>query len=414
MEEKNMKKLLATVLACLMCAYAAVSMTSCSNKPAGNTDGDNQTSGEKILYIGAYEPASGENGAGGKQEVLGMEYANSLVPTVTLGGEEYTIKLVTADNQSSTDKAVSAASELVSKNVSVVLGSYGSGVSIAAADTFAAAKIPAIGCSCTNPAVTLGNDYYYRVCFLDPFQGTVMANYAKSVGAEKAYVLSQLGDDYSTGLATYFQKAFEDLGGTVVTGEFPKDTSDFTTYLTTAKNEDVDVFFAPSSIQSASLIIAQASNLDVEFPIMAGDTWEHSAIIEAAKGTNLTIALSTFFDEHDEGATAAEFVTGFKAWLNANDAKKANNGGNDIVAAVSALGYDAYMTAIEAIKAADSADSEKIAEAMSGVEYTGVTGGISFDENGDAKKDMAFIKTVDTEAGEFKFVKTQTVADLAD
>ena len=165
MEEKNMKKLLATVLACLMCAYAAVSMTSCSNKPAGNTDGDNQTSGEKILYIGAYEPASGENGAGGKQEVLGMEYANSLVPTVTLGGEEYTIKLVTADNQSSTDKAVSAASELVSKNVSVVLGSYGSGVSIAAADTFAAAKIPAIGCSCTNPAVTLGNDYYYRVCF---------------------------------------------------------------------------------------------------------------------------------------------------------------------------------------------------------------------------------------------------------
>lgn len=414
-----MKKLIATVLACLMCVSLAVSMTACTSNPAGSTSGtqnttDNKNSGDKVIYIGAYEPASGENGAGGKQEVLGMEYANSLVNTVTIGGEEYQIKLVAADNQSSTDKAISAASELVSKNVSVVLGSYGSSVSIAAADTFAAAKIPAIGCSCTNPSVTLGNDYYYRICFLDPFQGTVMANYAMSTGATKAYVLSQLGDDYSTGLATYFQRAFEALGGEVITGEFPKDTSDFTTYITTAKNENVDVFFAPSSIQSASLIIAQAADAGVEFPLMAGDTWENSAIIDAAKGKGLTVSLSTFFDEHDESATAAEFVKGFKAWLNADNSKKTNNGGNDIVAAVSALGYDTYMVAVEAIKAADSANSEDIANALSGVEYTGVTGSISFDENGDAKKDMAFIKTVDTEAGEFRFVKTQSVADLAD
>ncbi len=406
-----MKKLLAIVLACLMC----ISLAACTQTPAGNSEnGDNSNAAEKIIYIGAFEPASGENGPGGKQEVLGMEYANSLVNTVTLGGEEYKIKLITADNQSSTDKAVSAASELVAKNVSVILGSYGSGVSIAAGETFAAAKIPAIGVSCTNPAVTLGNDYYFRICFLEPFQGTVMANYAKSAGVEKAYVLSQLGDDYSTGLATYFQKAFEELGGTVVTGEFPKDTSDFTTYITTAKNEDVDVFFAPSSIQSASLIISQAADAGVDFPLMAGDTWEHSAIIDATTGTDVEVAFSTFFDENDDSATAAEFVKGFKAWLNADNAKKTNNGGNDIVAAVSALGYDAYMVAVEAIKAADSANPEKIKEALPGVEYTGVTGSIAFDENGDAKKDMAFIKTVDAENGAFAFVKTQSVADLAE
>ena len=412
-----MKKLMASVLAGIMCVSLAASMVSCSTTPASSgteqSGGENQTGGEKVIYIGSYEPASGENGAGGKQETLGMEYANSLVNTVTLGGEEYKIKLVSADNQSSTDKAVSAASELVAKNVSVVLGSYGSGVSIAAADTFAAGKIPAIGCSCTNPAVTLGNDYYYRICFLDPFQGTVMANYAIREGAQKAYVLSQLGDDYSTGLATYFQKAFEELGGEVITGEFPKDTSDFNTYITTAKNEGVDVFFAPTSVQSASLIIKQAANADISFKLMAGDTWENSAIIDAAKGTDISISLSTFFDEHDDGAAAAEFVKGFKAWLNANESKKTNNGGNDIVAAVSALGYDGYMTAVEAIKAADSAEPEKVAEALKTVEYTGVTGNISFDENGDAKKDMAFIKTVDAENGELDFVKTQTVADLA-
>ena len=135
--------------------------------------------------------------------------------------------------------------------------------------------------------------------------------------------------------------------------------------------------------------------------------------ITAGEGTNLTICCSTFFDENDESSTqAAEFVQGFKAWLNANPDKMTNNGGNDIVAAVTALGYDAYMTAIEAIKAADSAVGADIAAALPGVTLTGVTGSISFDEIGDANKDMAYIKKVNTETGAFDFEKTQSVAAL--
>ena len=153
--------------------------------------------------------------------------------------------------------------------------------------------------------------------------------------------------------------------------------------------------------------------MNVAMPLLAGDTWESSVILDAAKGTNLTICMSTFFDENDGNAVAAEFVQGFKAWLNANPDKKTNNGGNDIVAAVSALGYDAYMTAIEAIKAADSIEGVAIAEALPGVELVGVTGSISFDEIGDAKKDMAYIKKANTETASFDFVKTQTVAELA-
>ena len=144
-------------------AAAAAALAGCSSG-SGSTGG-------KTVKIGVFEPASGDNGAGGKQEVLGIEYANSVAPTVDIGGESYTVELVEVDNQSSTDKAVTAAQELVSKKVSVVLGSYGSGVSIAAAPTFQSASIPAIGCSCTNPAVTGANPYYFRVCFLDPFQG---------------------------------------------------------------------------------------------------------------------------------------------------------------------------------------------------------------------------------------------------
>ena len=389
-----MKKILALVLV-LMLAVSAVAMA-------------------ETIKIGVFEPASGDNGAGGKQEVIGIEYANTLVPTVEIGGVTYDVELVIVDNQSATDKAVSAAQELVDAGVSIVLGSYGSGVSMAGGEVFAAAEIPAIGCSCTNPGVTSLCDYYWRVCFLDPFQGTVMANFAMDeFGAKTAYVLSQLGDDYTTGLATYFAKAFEGMGGTVINEQFPEGTSDYTAYLTNAINGGADVIFCPTSTTVAALLINQAASMNVELPLLAGDTWESSVILEAGKGTNLTICCSTFFDENDESSTqAAEFVQGFKAWLNANPDKMTNNGGNDIVAAVSALGFDAYMTAIEAIKAADSAVGADIAAAMPGVTLTGVTGSISFDEIGDANKDMAYIKQANTETGAFDFVKTQTVAEL--
>ena len=132
----------------------------------------------ETVKIGVFEPASGDNGAGGKQEVLGIEYAKSLVPTVEIAGQEYEVELVIVDNQTTAEKGITAAQTLVDSDVSVILGSYGSGVSMAGGELFAAAEIPAIGCSCTNPNVTLLCDYYWRVCFLDPFQGKVMASFA--------------------------------------------------------------------------------------------------------------------------------------------------------------------------------------------------------------------------------------------
>ena len=125
-----------------------------------------------------FEPASGDNGPGGKQEALGVQYANYVQPTVEIGGETYKVELVEADNESDNGKAVTAATNLVSSGVSIVLGSYGSAVSIAAGDVFKEAGMPAMGITCTNPQVTKGNDVYFRICFLDPFQGTVLANYA--------------------------------------------------------------------------------------------------------------------------------------------------------------------------------------------------------------------------------------------
>lgn len=361
---------------------------------------------ENVVKIGVFEPASGDSGAGGKQEILGMQYANSVQPTVDIGGETYQVELVYADNGSSTDKAPSAAQQLVSAGVSVVLGSYGSGVSIAGSQYFADAGIPAIGVTCTNPQVTAGNSHYFRICFLDPFQGTVLANYAfKELGAKTAYCLAELGNDYDVGLCYYFQKAFEEMGGTVISDTFPTGNSDFTSYLSNATAIGADVFFCPVSIAYSSQIISQAAGQNVTYPILGSDTLDNNKVAEAAKGTNVKVIITTFYQE----GGSPEFDEGFKAWLNSDSEYLTNNGGNDMISAVSVMGYDAYFTALESLKAAGSTDSKAVMAAMPGVKHTGVTGEIAFDETGDAIRDSAYIKSVNTETGAWDFVAVQTV-----
>ncbi|MCQ2591790.1 MAG: ABC transporter substrate-binding protein [Treponema sp.] len=365
---------------------------------------------EPVVKIGVYEPASGDNGAGGKQETLGVQYANTVTPTVDIAGKTYKVQLEIVDNESSNDKAVTAASELVSKGVSVVLGSYGSGVSIAASDTFKNADVPAIGVTCTNPQVTLGNDHYYRICFLDPFQGTVLANFAvDNFAAKKAYCLAKLGDDYSVGLAKYFIEAFKKLGGEIVYETFPEGTSDFAAYVANAKNNKADVFFSPVSIEAAALIINQADTQGLSIPILAGDTWDSNVVLANAKGTNTKIYVTTFFVEGSQEKQVTDFVTGFRNYLNTNATAKTNNGGDDEIAAVSAMGFDAYYTALAALKKAGSTKSSAVKAALPSTTYTGVSGSIAFDSNGDAKRDVAYIKQVNTSTGKWDFIAVQKV-----
>ena len=389
-----MKKILALVLAALM----LLSLVAC-----GGPKDD-----EKVIKIGVFEPASGSNGAGGKQETLGILYANSVVDEITVGGETYKIKLEVVDNQSDDAKGVTAAAELVSKGVAAVLGSYGSSVSIAASPTFEEAGIPAIGVTCTNTQVTAGNKHYFRICFLDDFQGAVLAKRAFDQGVTVAYTLAEVGNAYDLGLASSFKTAFEALGGTVVDAQFPKDTADFSAYIANATAANAGVIFAPTSISYAQLIIKEAAAKGVTIPLMAGDTWDSNVILDAVKGTNLKVEVTTFYQEGGN----ADFDNGFKAWLNAegNEQHLTNNGGNDIVAAVTAMGYDAYFTVLEAIKKADSTDPAKIKDALWGTVYNGVTGEIKFEQvNGDADRSVAYIKTANTTTGLWDFVKEQGI-----
>lgn len=394
-----MKRFLALLLAMLM----VFALCACGNN--GDSQSADEGSDGDVIRIGVFEPASGDSGAGGKKEMLGMQYANSLTPTVTVGGKEYKVELVYADNGSDQSKAPAAASELVGKNVSIVLGSYGSGVSIAASDTFKNAGVAALGVTCTNPNVTAGNDHYFRICFLDPFQGTVLANFAKDqFGAKKAYCLGELGNEYDQGLISFFTSAFEKAGGEVIADSFPTNNSDFTTYINKAVSEGCDVFFCPVSIAYATQIVSQAASLGVKFPILGSDTLDDNMVLQAAKGNDVQVFVSTFYAEGGN----ADFDAGIKEYINTNADAKTANGGDDTISAVTVMGYDAYYVALEAIKAADSPDAGAIKGVLGGVTYEGVSGAIAFDEVGDAIRDTAYIKTINTADGAWEFVTQQS------
>ena len=423
-----MKKLIALLLSILMVLGVFAGCAS-QSAPAASTDKQEEaaapaaseeaaapaeesateeaaSSGDKVVKIGVFEPQTGDNGAGGKQEVLGMQYANYVQPTVEIGGETYDVKLEIVDNRTTAENGPSAASELMNRGVSIVLGSYGSGVSMAGGTVFQEAGVPAIGVTCTNPQVTSDCSVYYRICFLDPFQGTVLANYAyKELGVTTAYTLAMLGSDYDQGLVYYFSEAFKALGGTVTSEDFPEGNANFVSYINNARSAGAGVIFAPVSTNYAQLIIEAAGAQGFEGHLLGSDTWDNNMVIESAKGKSVNVEITTFYQE----GGAPEFDAGIKEWMNANADALTNNGGNDMVSAVTAMGYDAYFVALEAIKAAGSTDPAAVLAALPGVSYTGVSGLIEFDEIGDAKRDAAYIKAANTESGEWEFVKVQGI-----
>ena len=336
-----MKKFLAMILALVM----ALSLVACGSKDNDQQQGGD-VSGDKVIKVGVFEPTSGQNAGGGKKEILGIEYAHSLKPTVTINGEEYSVQLVYADNASDANKAPSAAQTLISQGVSVVIGTYGSGCAIAAGDLFKDAQIPAIGTSCTNPQVTLDNDYYFRVGYIDPFQGAVMANFAnKEKGSVNCALIIESGDDYSAGFGNY----------------------------------------------------SQARDAGITCPIMAGDTWDDISIAQRTGDKATEIYFSAFFDAADTSNEAGKaFVDGFTKWVAEDSARVENNGGvTDVISSVTPCGYDAYMAAVGAIEAAQSTEGAAIRDALATLEIPGlITGDLKFDDNGDAIKNYAVIKTI--------------------
>lgn len=351
---------------------------------------------EEVIKIGVYEPLTGGQAAGGKMTVDGMKLANKLYPTV-LGKK---VELVIEDNKSDPPEAANVVSRLIDQHkVQLILGTYGSSNAKSGGNVAKQKEVPVIGCSPTNPTVTKDNDYYFRVCFIDPFQGTVMATYAfNDLKAKKVAIIREITSDYSVGLAEYFAQSFAKLSGDpnniVATLDYKKGDQDFTAQLQTIKNKQPDVIFAPGEIGESAILIKQARQLKINVPFLGGDTWEAPEFIQIGGKDVEGIAFSTHYTaEAPVTEMSPKFVEAFK---NEFQGQEAN--------AFAALGFDTYILALDAITKAGKYEAKAVRDVLATTkDFKGATGNITFDANGDPIK-SAVIKQV--KDGKFVYLTT--------
>lgn len=354
--------------------------------------GEEKAADQNVVNVGVFLPLTGDNAAGGELELRGIKLANQLHPEV-LGKK---VELVVADNKSDKAEAASVAARLIEKDkVSVLVGSYGSSLSMAAGNIVKENKVPAVGTSCTNPQVTANNDYYFRACFIDPFQGKVMAEYAHQNGFKKVAIVQEVSNDYSVGLAKFFREEFVKLTGDensiVDVANYQTGDKDFTAILTNIKALNPDAVFAPGNFTESALLVKQARQLGIDAQFMGGDTWETQEFIDVGGKDVEGVALSTAFDrEKASTEEAKKFLDAYTKEYNGEPS------------ALTAMAYDAYLIAVSGIeKAGTATDTVKIRDAIAATkDLECVTGMTTLDENGDPIKGVV-IKTV--KDGKFTF-----------
>ncbi len=307
-----------------------------------------------------------------------------------------TFDLVTEDNQSKAGESATAARKLISRDhVSALLGEVASSRSLEIAPIAQSSKIPMISPSSTNPKVTAVGSYIFRVCFIDPFQGTVMAKFAKNeLHLNKVAVLTSVSSAYSVGLAKYFKERFIADGGDIaIEQKYSEGDKDFRSQLTAIKAAGVGGIFVPGYYTEAALVAKQARELGITVPLFGGDGWEAPQLIEIGGSALEDTYYSTHYSPEDSSPAVQGFVKRFQARFN-----------GETPDAMAALGYDSAVFLADAIKRAGTVESAAVRAALAATkDFTGVTGHTNIDANRNATKAAVIVTIKD---GRFKFLKT--------
>jgi len=305
-----------------------------------------------------------------------------------------TLELITEDDQSKPGESATVVKKLISRDkVVVILGEITSGRTLEAAPIAQAAKIPLISPGATNTEVTAKGNYIFRVCFIDDFQGTVMAKFARdTLKLKRVAILSSVSSAQSVGLAKYFRERFTSASTAIaVEQKYSEGDKDFRAQLTAIKAAGADGIFVPGYYAEAALICKQARDLGLTLPLLGVDGWESPDLLAIAGAAAEGCYLSTHFSPESKAPVVVAFNERYqKRWgISAN--------------ALSVLGYDATMLAIDAIRRAGSTDGAKIRDALAATQdYPAVTGAITFDANRNPTKN-AVVLTVKN--GTFTFVQ---------
>jgi branched-chain amino acid transport system substrate-binding protein len=372
----------------LLAAMAGMALVTGCTKPAG--EGAAET-----IKIGEFASLTGKEAAFGQSSHKGTQLAiDEINAAGGLLGKQ--IELITEDNRSTAGESVKIAKKLITRDkVVALLGEVASGRSLEAAPIAQANQIPMVSPSSTNPKVTETGDYIFRACFIDPFQGQLLASFAqRTLEAQKVAIFSDVSAPYSVGLAQYFRDAFVAAGGQIVAEEkYSGGDKDFSAQLTAIKGKQPDAIMVPGYYNEAGLIVRQARQLGIKVSLFGGDGWEAPELLQLAGAEALQgTYYSTHFSSESTEPLAQKFVAAYKAKY------------NETPDAMAALGYDSAMVLADAITRAGTTEGPKVREALAVTrDFPGATGLTTLNEKRDATKPAVIITAKD---GKFQYVET--------
>ncbi len=337
------------------------------------------------IVVGEFASLTGSEATFGINSSNGVELAKEEINNAggVLGRK---IRIVLEDDQSKPGQPSAAVKKLIASDKAIaIVGEIASSRSLEAAPICQEAKIPMVSPGSTNPRVTEVGNYVFRVCFIDPFQGTVMAKFAlDQLHAKKVAVLQDVKSDYSQGLAKFFSDYFKAHGGEIVSDRFYSGGGtdrDFRAQLTAIKAAQPDAIFVPGYYTEAGLIAKQARSLGIKVPLLGGDGWDSPKLSEIGGSAINGCYFSTHFSPQDKNPKVQDFVSKYRTKFNA------------MPDGMAPLGYDAMMILAEAFKTAGGTDGAKVRDALANVKnYDGVTGKITIDEKRNATKSAVVLK----------------------
>jgi branched-chain amino acid transport system substrate-binding protein len=367
----------------------AASLVACGDSQQGESAG-----GAEPIRVGHVASLTGDTATFGQSTERGMRMAFEEI-NANGGALGRPLELLTEDDRSITEEARTAAQKLLQRDqVVALLGEIASSRSLAAAPEAQRSRVPMISPGSTNPKVTEVGDYIFRACFIDPFQGTVMARFAvEELKVEKVAILFDFKQDYSVGLADFFRKTFTELGGEIVADErYTSGDIEFRAQLTTIRAAKPDAIFVPGYYTELGLIAKQARELGIEVPLLGGDGWDSEKTLEIGGSAVEGYYFSTHYAADSDSPKVQDFVARYKEKY------------RETPDAMAALGYDTAGILVDALTRAGSTDGAVLRDAIAGTQnYEGVTGRISIDPSRNARKDAVVLKI---EGGKFKFYRS--------
>ncbi len=384
-----MKRIVGTYL--LAGSACALVLLSGCNKPS---DGGSAGGGGTIK-VGEFASLTGKEATFGTSSHEGTQLAIDEINAAggVLGKK---LELLTEDDLSKAGEPATVVNKLISRDgVVAILGEVASSRSLEAAPICQQNKIPMISPSSTNPKVTETGDYIFRVCFLDPFQGRVIADFAtKTLKAKKVAIFTDVKSDYSKGLAKFFKDVFTKAGGQITAElDFNGGDKDFKAQLTAIKASNPDAVFVPAYYTDVALICIQAKQLGINVPLFGGDGWESDQLVKIGQDA----VEGNYFSTHYAADTATEKAKNFAAAYKSRFQGKTPD-------SMAALGYDSALILADAIKRAGSTEGAKIRAAIAATkDFEGATGKITINEKRDATKPAVVVQV---KGGQFRYVET--------